>query len=296
MVWDTTGAQIIPDEIQTIDANNLDVIFGIATSGKVCATIGGVSTSSSFSEDFTIVDTNLTTQQNCNVDIGTETVATVSTTNYTAAFFDYVLSDSTNYRAGTVMSIWDGTESKSADTSTVDLGDTSGVTLFTDIDGTNARLRATVTSNDWKIKTFVRALDLNSCICIAPTILSVVNDTGGTYTVNFSLNNNTDAVSTTIEVSEDNITWTASTGSTTSPRTITSGDGTSTRYFRMKTTCSDSVNSAYSNTVEVAGISFDCTFTGATSAYTAGDCTFTGADSDYTADCGQSGGSATYQA
>ena len=152
--------------------------------------------------------------------------------------------------------------------------------MFVDVDGTNARLRATVTSDNWIIKTYVRSLDLNSCECITPTISSVINQTGGLYTINFNLNSAT-ASSTTIESSSDQITWVSSTGGTTSPRTINSGDGTSIKYFRMKTTCSNSINSEYSNMVEAAADA---------------DCTFTGADSDYTADCGQAGGSAAYQA
>jgi hypothetical protein len=44
------------------------------------------------------------------------------------------------------------------ETSTQDLGDTSDVTLSVDKSGTNLRLIATVTSDDWIIKSLIRAI------------------------------------------------------------------------------------------------------------------------------------------
>lgn len=56
------------------------------------------------------------------------------------------------------MSVWDGSSVQYNDNSTSDIGNTSGVTMSVDISGTDARLRATVTSDNWDIKTFTRAL------------------------------------------------------------------------------------------------------------------------------------------
>jgi hypothetical protein len=44
------------------------------------------------------------------------------------------------------------------ETSTNDLGDTSDVTLSVDISGVNMRLLATVTSDDWSVKSLIRAI------------------------------------------------------------------------------------------------------------------------------------------
>ena len=163
MVFNTSGQVIIPEEINTIDANNLDVVFSFATAGRVCASIGGITTTASYADSFTIENTNLTTQVNCDVDTGTETVATVSTSDFSSAFFDYVLSDGTNYRAGTIKAVWDGTSINSSEDSTADIGTTSGLTLSTDISAGNARLRATATSDNWKVKTYVRTLTFSDC-------------------------------------------------------------------------------------------------------------------------------------
>lgn len=97
---------------------------------------------------------------NTDVDSGTEIVATIATGSYDAAFFDYVVKNGANYRAGTVMSVWQaGTSNvEYTDTSTNDLGNTSDVIFTVDLVGGNARLKATVTTNNWSVKTAVRAL------------------------------------------------------------------------------------------------------------------------------------------
>ena len=100
----------------------------------------------------------LSNQSNTNVDTGAEVVAQVSTSTYTAAFFDFVIKKVGNIRSGTVYACHDGTNVEFTETSTNDLGDTSDVTLSVDKSGTNLRLIATVTSDDWIIKSLIRAI------------------------------------------------------------------------------------------------------------------------------------------
>ena len=101
---------------------------------------------------------NIGNQINTDVDTGTETVANVEIATYTAAFFDFVIKKTTNVRSGTVYACHDGTNVEFTETSTNDLGDTSDVTLSVDKSGTNLRLIATVTSDDWIIKSLIRAI------------------------------------------------------------------------------------------------------------------------------------------
>ena len=108
--------------------------------------------------DITLGSTLLSNQENTDVDTGTETVANVAIASYTAAFFDFVIKKTTNVRSGTVYACHDGTNVEFAETSTVDLGDTSDVTLSVDISGGNMRLLATTTSNDWSVKSLIRAI------------------------------------------------------------------------------------------------------------------------------------------
>jgi hypothetical protein len=100
----------------------------------------------------------LSNQENTDVDTGTETVANVAIATYTAAFFDFVIKKTTNVRSGTVYACHDGTNVEFTETSTQDLGDTSDVTLSVDISGGNMRLQATTTSDDWSIKSLIRAI------------------------------------------------------------------------------------------------------------------------------------------
>ena len=85
-------------------------------------------------------------------------IKTLPLATYQAVFFDYVIKNGTNLRAGTVTAVHDGSNVEFTDTSTKDLGNTSGVTLSVDISGTNLRLRATTTSNNWTVKANIRGI------------------------------------------------------------------------------------------------------------------------------------------
>jgi len=101
----------------------------------------------------------LSNQENLDVDLGaTRVIATISSTLYDAAFFDFVIKKGTNRRAGTVYVTHNGTSVEFTETSTNDLGTTSDVTLSVDLSGGNIRLLATTLSNDWIIKTLIRGL------------------------------------------------------------------------------------------------------------------------------------------
>jgi hypothetical protein len=121
---------------------------------KFSTVTGGVSVTGTITVDSAL----LSNQENTDIDTGTETVANVAIATYTAAFFDFVVKKGTNIRSGTVYACHDGTNVEFTETSTQDLGDTSDVTLSVDISGTNMRLLATVTSDDWSVKSLIRAI------------------------------------------------------------------------------------------------------------------------------------------
>ena len=81
-----------------------------------------------------------------------------------AAWFDYRVNDTVTgaYRAGTVMTVWNGataTNTEYTDTSTPDLiASTAGIEFSTGLSGTNVRLIATVTSGTWNVKIGTRAI------------------------------------------------------------------------------------------------------------------------------------------
>jgi hypothetical protein len=75
-----------------------------------------------------------------------------------AAFFDYVVKDGTNMRAGTVTAVWDNYTVKFNEVTTNDIGDTSAVVLSVNLASGNANLRATISSGTWSFKTLVRGI------------------------------------------------------------------------------------------------------------------------------------------
>lgn len=94
--------------------------------------------------------------------IGTTTASTVSTSGttidsvdtltYEGAFFDYVINDGTNYRAGTIQSVWDGTSISFNDFSTVDIGTTTNFVWNMELVGTEALLKANIAGGTWNIR------------------------------------------------------------------------------------------------------------------------------------------------
>lgn len=87
-----------------------------------------------------------------------QVVAFVSTATYDAAHFDYIIKDGSNYRTGTVMTVWDGSNVEFTDTSTNDIGNTSDVSFAVDINTGLARLKITTGTGTWVLKTSIRAL------------------------------------------------------------------------------------------------------------------------------------------
>ena len=100
-----------------------------------------------------ILSASLEYNQNIDVDSGTEVIAAVATGSAQSAFFDYVIAESGNVRAGTLMAAWTGISITYAETSTQDIGDTSDVDLSAHINAGNVELKATTTTNNWSIKT-----------------------------------------------------------------------------------------------------------------------------------------------
>jgi hypothetical protein len=166
--------------VASFNSTNFTVTNGAVTSNNISingtnVTLGGtrnitlqqITTQGSSSTDQIVLNGGViiqgvlyTTGSNPDVDTGTEVVATVATGSYDAAFFDYVVKKATNYRAGTVTAVWDSSTAnvEFTDVSTTDIGNTTDVTLSVDILSGVARLKATTTTDNWVVKSVIRAL------------------------------------------------------------------------------------------------------------------------------------------
>jgi len=152
--------------IGTIDTNNLQLetnnttrVF-ISSSGNVGIGTATPSASLQIQGNFQISTGSLYTYgQNTDIDSGSfRTVMSISTGSYRAAFFDYVLTSGSNARAGTVFSVWQGTSVEYADTSTNDIGNTTGVNLLVSMSGANIGLFASSSNDNWSMKALARMI------------------------------------------------------------------------------------------------------------------------------------------
>ena len=93
----------------------------------------------------------ITVSKVCTLASGTTTVDSSDRLGYTSATYNYVVSDCTNRRAGTITIVWDSFSNLDwNEVSTVDIGDTSAVTFSVVISGNNVNLVGSLPSSDWK--------------------------------------------------------------------------------------------------------------------------------------------------
>lgn len=110
-------------------------------------------------------------------EIGSKCVTISNTTQlfdlsiFNGANFDYVVKNGLNMRAGAIMSAWNGTNAVYNESSTMDLGNTSGVTFNVTSTG---QLNAVITNGSWSIQVLYRAL---GCGLIYPTPTPPPNQT-----------------------------------------------------------------------------------------------------------------------
>jgi len=91
--------------------------------------------------------------------VSNQVVAALATGSFDAVHFDYVVKDGTNFRTGTVMAVKNTTgDVEFTDTSTNDIGNTLGANFEVDTSGGNFRLKFSVTTGTWTVKTSIRAL------------------------------------------------------------------------------------------------------------------------------------------
>jgi hypothetical protein len=184
-IYDVNKNIIMPDRVTSIDSNNIEVGFTTPVAGHLNVAKGGhiISGSINFSNISTagsgIVSSSIqvynygyaTTGSNAfngsqliknakidatclTVSSGTSTIFTVS--GYDGATFDYVVKNGVNRRAGTIVAIWDGSNSRFTETTTPDLGDTSNVSFTVSSAGA---LNAVVSSGTWTVEAMYRALN-----------------------------------------------------------------------------------------------------------------------------------------
>jgi hypothetical protein len=101
------------------------------------------------------MNTDVSIQTNSQSVTGTTSMFTLS--DYSGVVLDYLVKNGSNMRAGTVVGIWDGSNSNLSETTTTDLGNTTAVSFTISNSGT---VNAVVTSGTWTVVMFARALSI----------------------------------------------------------------------------------------------------------------------------------------
>ena len=103
---------------------------------------------------------SLNTTTRVSLTAGTNTIYSIPTSAYTGAFYEYTLisTGTTGARSGQIMSIWSGTSANFTETSTTDIGTTTGVTFTVAVSGSDAVLSSSATTSGWTVKTIIRSI------------------------------------------------------------------------------------------------------------------------------------------
>ena len=88
----------------------------------------------------------------------THSLSTLSTSSYDGAFFEYTAISQSNARAGSIMSVWNGANIVSTETTSSQIGTTTDLTTKVIISGSTARLVAYGPNASYKVKTIIKAI------------------------------------------------------------------------------------------------------------------------------------------
>lgn len=127
---------------------------GFPFTGSAVITGSLIVTGSATFTDSVVIDSTLVTSSIITTTgASPETVFTQATGSYRSMFVKYVVSETTNARAGEFMAVWNDVSIKYTDTSTTDIGDTSTVEFTGVISGDNVLLQTSPGVAGWVIKT-----------------------------------------------------------------------------------------------------------------------------------------------
>ena len=90
---------------------------------------------------------------------GNNTIYSIPTSSYDGAWFEYTIKSGSNARAGQIMAIWgNGGNVNFTETTTTDIGSTSGVAFTAILSGANLLITGSTSTANWTIKGIVRSI------------------------------------------------------------------------------------------------------------------------------------------
>jgi hypothetical protein len=100
----------------------------------------------------------ITTTKNVISSTGEFTVYSIPTASYDGAFYDYTIKSGANARAGQITAIWNGTDVNYTETTTIDFGSTTDISLGVFISGSDMVLTGSAATSGWTMKTIIRSI------------------------------------------------------------------------------------------------------------------------------------------
>ena len=88
----------------------------------------------------------------------THSLASLNTSSYAAAFFEYTAVSASNARAGNVMSIWNGSNMSYTETTTTDIGNTTDLNVEVIISQSQAQFVVYGANASYKVQTIIKAI------------------------------------------------------------------------------------------------------------------------------------------
>jgi hypothetical protein len=113
----------------------------------------------------------------CTIASGTSVIDTSPRFGFNSAFYQFSVTDCTNYYAGNFVAVWDATtgQVQFTETSTSSIGSTTGVSLSFECDTDTANLIITVPTADWKF-TFVKTILTDCCTDNVEFLITEIGD------------------------------------------------------------------------------------------------------------------------
>jgi len=88
----------------------------------------------------------------------TQSIYGLSTSSYGGAFFDYTVQSGSDARAGSIMSVWNGSNISFTETTTLDIGDTTDFNVIVHISESQAQIASHASRAGYNIKTIIRSI------------------------------------------------------------------------------------------------------------------------------------------
>jgi hypothetical protein len=124
--------------------------------------ISGLPIMEVFSDNTTLMGSyqapSLNTTVKTTTAVGNNVIYSVPTASYNGAWFEYVATSASNARAGQIMSVCSSNTITYTETTTTDIGTTTGLNFMVMITGSNFALTGSSTTAGWTIKTIVRSI------------------------------------------------------------------------------------------------------------------------------------------